>query len=320
MVSRSQRKHHKKRRKWPFWLGGIVLVLFLLIGGIIFFVYSQVGAVVDTMHSPLNRDNDPDRQKEINQLYKEKDAVNILLLGVDERDGDLGRSDTMILLSINPNTDKMIMLSIPRDTYVNIPGRGMDKINHAYPFGIVDGVGGPDLSVQTVEETFNLSIHSYVRVNMEGFQQGIDAVGGVTVNNATAFNSGGYSFQEGQINLNGKEALEYIRMRKQDSRGDLGRNDRQRQVIQAAMNEAASFSSITKAGEILDILGNNVQTDLDMDKLQTLLTNYSGARKNIATMEIDGHGETINGVWYYIVSDEEINRINSEITGHMEQQ
>ncbi|MFD1334181.1 LCP family protein [Oceanobacillus iheyensis] len=320
MVSRTERKQHKKRRKWPFWLGGILLVLLLLISGGIFLIYNQVGAVVDTMHSPLSRDSDPDRQKEINQLYKEKDAVNILLLGVDERDGDLGRSDTMILLSINPNTDKMIMLSIPRDTYVNIPGRGMDKINHAYPFGIVDGVGGPDLSVQTVEETFNLSIHSYIRVNMEGFQQGIDAVGGVTVNNAQAFSTGGYNFDEGQITLDGKQALEFIRMRKQDSRGDLGRNDRQRQVIQAAMNEAASFSSITKAGEILDILGNNVQTDLDMDKLQTLLTNYAGARNNITTMEIEGHGETINGIWYYIVSDEEINRVNSEITGHMQEQ
>ncbi|WP_272031519.1 LCP family protein [Oceanobacillus kimchii] len=320
MASRTERKHHKKRKKWPFWVGGILLVLLLLISGGIFLIYNQVGAVVDTMHSPLTRDSDPDRQKEINQLYKEKDAVNILLLGVDERDGDLGRSDTMILLSINPNTDKMIMLSIPRDTYVNIPGRGMDKINHAYPFGIIDDIGGPDLSVQTVEETFNLSIHSYIRVNMEGFQQGIDAVGGVTVNNAQAFSSSGYSFQEGQITLDGQEALEYIRMRKQDNRGDLGRNDRQRQVIQAAMNEAASFSSITKAGEILDILGNNVQTDLDMDKLQTLLTNYAGARNNITTMEIEGHGETINGIWYYIVSDGEINRINSEITGHMQQQ
>nr|WP_306798695.1 LCP family protein [Oceanobacillus saliphilus] len=264
------------------------------------------------MHNPLARDNDPERQKEIQKIFQETDSLNILLLGVDERSGDRGRSDTMILLSVNPNTDSMIMLSIPRDTYVNIPGRGMDKINHAYAFG------GTDLSVQTVEENFNLPIHSYARVNMEGFKQGIDALDGVTVTNSLAFSSDGHSFPEGQITLNGEQALSYIRMRYEDPRGDMGRNERQRNVITAAMNEAASFSSITKVGEILDILGGNVQTDLDRKKMQTLFTDYAGARKNVSTMEISGSGQTIGGIWYYVVPDTEFNRITNEITDHME--
>lgn len=281
----------------------------------------KVGKVVESMHSPLERDNDPERQDEINRLYSDSDAVNILLLGVDERDGDVGRSDTMILLSLNPRTDSMLMLSIPRDTYVNIPDRGMDKINHAYAFGeAAQTGGGTELSVETVEEAFDLPIHSYVRVNMEGFQQGIDALGGVTVQNSMAFSQDGHDFSEGNLTLNGEEALSYIRMRYEDSRGDMGRNERQRDVIVAAMDEAASFSSITKASNILDILGNNVQTDLDMKRLQTLFTDYSGTRNNVETMEMEGDGQTIGGVWYYVVPDEEFSRIHSTITDHMEQE
>ncbi|MDM8098787.1 LCP family protein [Oceanobacillus oncorhynchi] len=319
MVSRLNDRS-RKRKKWPFIVGGIILFFILVVGGGAFFVWNQVGKVVESMHSPLERDNDPERQDEINRLYSDSDAVNILLLGVDERDGDVGRSDTMILLSLNPRTDSMLMLSIPRDTYVNISDRGMDKINHAYAFGeAAQTGGGTELSVETVEEAFDLPIHSYVRVNMEGFQQGIDALGGVTVQNSTAFSQDGHDFSEGNLTLNGEEALSYIRMRKEDSRGDMGRNERQRNVIVAAMDEAASFSSITKAGNILDILGNNVQTDLDMKRLQTLFTDYSGTRNNVETMEIEGDGQTIDGVWYYVVPDDEFNRIRSTITDHMEQ-
>lgn len=308
MGARTERRHTKKRRKWPYWIGGIFLAIMLLIGGYIFYLWNEIGATVETMHNPLSEET----QQEINKRVNNKESINVLLLGVDERSGDRGRSDTMILLSINPNTESIIMLSIPRDTYVNIPGRGMDKINHAYAFG------GVDLSVQTVEEAFDLPIHSYVRVNMEGFQQGIDALGGVTVNNDLAFTNDGHNFAEGEIHLNGEEALSYIRMRYDDPRGDMGRNERQRNVIAAAMNEAASFSSITKVGEILNILGGNVQTNLDMDQMQTLFTDYAGARRNITNMEVSGSGETINGVWYYIVPDSEFSRINSEITTHME--
>lgn len=303
----------KKKRKWPYWIGGIVLAFILLGGGLVFYVYSQLGNTIDTMHTPLARDEDPERQKQLKEIFDEKDSLNVLLLGVDERPGDVGRSDTMILLSLNPHTDSMIMMSIPRDTYVNIPGYGMDKINHAYAFG------GVALSVQTVEEAFDLPVHLYSRVNMEGFQQGIDAIGGVTINNNQSFSQGGSTFSEGAIQLNGEQALDYIRMRKEDPRGDMGRNDRQRAVITAAMDEAASFSSITKFGEILEILGSNVQTDFDMKQIQTLFTGYLGTRHDIQTMEISGSGSTIGGVWYYIVPDAEFSRISTEIKTHMQE-
>ncbi|GAB3804956.1 LCP family glycopolymer transferase [Virgibacillus kimchii] len=308
----SRMNKHRKKRKWLYWVGGIFLVFLLLIGGFGFYMYDKLGDTVETMHDPLERDSDPERQKELEEIFQESKSLNILLLGVDSREGDAGRSDTMILLSLNPQTDSMLMFSIPRDTYVNIPGRGMDKINHAYAFGNVD------LSVQTVEDAFDLPIHYYARVNMEGFQQGVDAIGGVTVRNTQAFSQGGSDFAEGEIRLNGAEALDYIRMRKNDPRGDLGRNERQREVIQAALNEGASFSSITKVGEILDILGGNVKTDLNMGNMQSLFSSYRGTQRNTTTLEIEGTGEMINGIWYYVVSDEEFNRISNEVKNHME--
>lgn len=312
MNSRTHKRQGRKKKKWGRWVAIILIAFLLITGGFIYYLYDKVSDTITAMHDPLARDNDPDRQKELTTIFKDNKSVNVLLLGVDERPGDRGRSDTIILLSLNPNTDSMAMLSVPRDTYVNIPGRGMDKINHAYAFGDVD------LSVQTFEEAFNLPVHYYARVNMEGFKQGVDAIGGVTIQNDQEFSQGGNQFSKGSVHLNGSQALDYIRMRKNDPRGDLGRNDRQRKVVTAAINELASFSSITKVGDILNILGGNVKTDLDMKSMQTLFTDYRGARNNVKTIEVSGSGQTISGIWYYRVSDEEFNRIRTEVNTHME--
>lgn len=313
MNSRIEKRQGKKKRKWLFWLGGIILILIILAATYFLYVYNKLGDTVEVMHDPLERDEDPDRQKELKSIFKNEKSINILLLGVDERDGDKGRSDTIILASLNPNTNSMKMLSVPRDTYVNIPGRGMDKINHAYAYGDVE------LSLQTFEEAFNIPVHFYARINMEGFQEGIDALGGVTVQNDLAFSVKGTEYPKGEIHLNGNEALKYIRMRKNDPRGDYGRNERQRDVIKAAINETASFSSLTKVGNLLDILGDNVRTDLNMDRLKSLFSDYRGTRKNMESIEINGNGQTMGGVWYLVVSDEEFTRVHDEIINHMEE-
>lgn len=313
MTSRLENKQKKKKRKWPYWVIGIFLVLLLAIGSYLLYMYDKVGDTVEVMHEPLARDDNPERQKKMESLFNESKSINILLLGVDQRKHDVGRSDTMILMSLNPQTNSMKMLSIPRDTYVDIAGseHGMDKINHAYAFG------GVALSVKTVEQAFNLPIHFYIKVNMQGFKQGIKALGGVTVTNDQAFSQGGEHFSTGKIHLSGEEALKFIRMRKGDPQGDLGRNQRQRSVIKAAINKGASFSSITKIGNILEILGDNVTTNLDMDQIQNLFTNYRKTRQNIDMMEISGSGQIINGIWYYMVPDEEMGRVTTEIKQHM---
>lgn len=312
MKSRVEKNHSVKKRKWPYWLGGFLLLLLIIVGSVLFYIYDKVGDTAETMHEPLTRDDNPERKQELEKAFDGKNTLNILLLGVDERENDDGRSDTMILLSVNPNINGIKMLSIPRDTRVTIPGEGEDKINHAYAFG------GVELTIETVEEMLDLPVHFYAKVNMEGFQQGIEALDGVTVSNDRAFSQGGYDFPAGEIHLNGDEALSYIRMRKGDPRGDIGRNERQRTVIQAAINKAASFSSVTKVTGILDIIGDNVKTDLNFEQMRTLFTDYRQARESIDSMELSGSGQYIGDIWYYTVSEDELNRVKNELSTHME--
>lgn len=310
MVTRKEvRKQKKGKRKGLKITLAILGSVMLFVIGYGIYIYSKLSETIDAMYTPL--ESDLEKKEEIQSRLGKKETINVLLLGVDERPGDKGRSDTMIFLSLNPKTNKMLMISIPRDTYVNIPGRGMDKINHSYAFG------GSELSVQTVEEFLDTTIHFYGRINMEGLISGVDAIGGVTVNNPIEFSHGGHTFKQGKITLNGEQALIYSRMRKNDPRGDLGRNTRQQEIIDAMIDKAVSFDSFTRITDIFDMLGTNVQTNVKMDEMRSLFFNYRGTRSNTVKDEIKGTGQIIDRVWYYIVSDEEVNRIRTVIKNHM---
>nr|WP_289038013.1 LCP family protein [uncultured Allobacillus sp.] len=312
METRKDKRKQKKGNKKGLKIVLIVLGV-LLLAGIIYFayLYKQVDDAVSEMYQPL--DSDQEKKEEIEQRFKDKDTINALLLGVDQREGDKGRSDTMIFLSLNPDTNKMLMLSIPRDTYVNIPGRGMDKINHAYAFG------NSELSVQTVEDFLDTTVHFYGKVNMEGLKDGVDALGGVTVHNDRQFNQSGKTFETGELHLDGDEALAYSRMRKQDPKGDMGRNDRQQQIIDAMIDKGMSFGSFTKVQDILDALGTNVETNLQMGEMRKLFMDYRGTRSETIREEVNGSGSRMNGIWYYVVSDEEKARLQQLVDEHEKQ-
>jgi LCP family protein required for cell wall assembly len=140
-------------------------------------------------------------------LVEQGESISILLLGIDT--GDLGRteqgrSDSMIVATINPNTEKTTLLSIPRDTYAEIVGYGTwDKINHAYAFG------GTAMSINSVQNLLDIPIDFYVSVNMEGIKEVVDAVGGVDVDSPIAFNQNGYDFVVGTNYLDGEAALSF---------------------------------------------------------------------------------------------------------------
>ena len=162
-----------------------------------------------------------------------KEILNILLLGVDKRTGDRGRSDAIILLNLDPKDHQMTMVSIPRDTRAQIAGKGrFEKINHAYSYG------GPNLSVATVEDLLDVEIDYYVELNMEGLADLVDAVGGITVQNELDwYGDDGFHYQKGTLHLNGQQTLGYVRMRKKDPAGDFGRTKRQREVIDAIIKK-----------------------------------------------------------------------------------
>lgn len=310
MDSRSA-KRKKKRSGLKIALIVIGVIVLIAAGGI-YYVYGSVKSTANKMHEG-SAWNGSDKRK--NALTPDKgDPLSILILGVDERQGDRGRSDTLILVTVNPKTNKMVMTSIPRDTRTEIVGKGTeDKINHAYAFG------GEKMAIKTVENFLDVPVDYYVKVNMESFQGLVDALGGVTVDNERlAFKYDGYTFPKGELKLTGKEALAYTRMRKEDPQGDFGRNARQRQVISAIINEGAQVSSVTKMGDILDVIGSNVKTNLTFDEMKDIQSKYKGARNNVDNVEIKGNGQMINGIYYLIVPDEERTRIQTMLKEQLE--
>ncbi|KOF09138.1 trascriptional regulator [Planococcus glaciei] len=302
----SRRTHKAKKKKWP-WIVGILGILVLGIGVYLFMIYNSFSNALDEIHSPIDREKSEKRTEEV--VFGEKDPFSVLLLGVDEREGDKGRSDTMVVMTVNPNDKSTKMVSIPRDTYTEIIGRGtMDKINHAYAFG------GIEMSMATMENLLDIPIDYVVQVNMEGFKDIVDAVDGVEVNNALAFDE----FAEGSIHLDGDEALSYVRMRKQDARGDFGRQDRQKEVLQAVIREGASASSLVNYKDIFNALGTNVRTNMSFDEMMEVQKNYRDAVGTVDQMIVeDGRGETINGIWYYMMNDAELAEIQETLKNHL---
>ncbi|MED3985243.1 LytR family transcriptional regulator [Peribacillus simplex] len=301
-------RHEKKKKKKRTWLKvvGIIVLLFILAGGAFAYsVWNSLTKTVDTMHTPIDRTTDK-RTKDL--ALSDQEPFSMLMLGVDERDGDKGRSDTMIVLTVNPQKKSVKMLSIPRDTRTEIVGHGtQDKINHAFAFG------GAKMSMDTVENFLDIPIDYYMKINMEGFKDIVDAVGGVTVQNDLDFTSDGIHFAKGTHTLNGKEALAYSRMRHDDPSGDFGRQSRQRAIIEAVIKKGASLSSLTKYDEVFDALGNNIQTNLTFDDMMDIQKNYRDASKSITQSSINGNGTKIDGIYYYIVSDEEKEKVQSEL-------
>ncbi|MED4694917.1 LytR family transcriptional regulator [Peribacillus frigoritolerans] len=301
-------RHEKKKKKKRTWLKvvGIIVLLFILAGGAFAYsLWNSLTKTVDTMHTPIDRTTDK-RTKDL--ALSDQEPFSMLMLGVDERDGDKGRSDTMIVLTVNPQKKSVKMLSIPRDTRTEIVGHGtQDKINHAFAFG------GAKMSMDTVENFLDIPIDYYMKINMEGFKDIVDAVGGVTVQNDLDFTSDGIHFAKGTYTLNGKEALAYSRMRHDDPSGDFGRQSRQRAIIEAVIKEGASLSSLTKYDEVFAALGNNIQTNLAFDDMMDIQKNYRDASKSITQSSINGNGTKIDGIYYYIVSDEEKEKVQSEL-------
>lgn len=250
----------------------------------------------------------------IENAKEELQPFSILLLGVDERDNDVGRSDTMIVVTVNPALGTLKMLSIPRDTRTDIIGHGtVEKINHAYAHG------GVTMAVATVENLLQMPIDFYVKVNMEGFLQLVDTFDGVTIQNDYALTYKQYTFDEGPITLNGEEALIYSRIRYEDPRGDFGRQTRQRLLLQAILAEAKQPTTVLlKMDNLFAVLGDNIRMNFTVDQLLTLIKHYPSFDEEIEQLQLQrGHGETIDGLWYYIVDEQELLEVQQTLQAHL---
>ncbi|MCR6784772.1 MULTISPECIES: polyisoprenyl-teichoic acid--peptidoglycan teichoic acid transferase TagU [Bacillus cereus group] len=300
------------KKKILFWILGIIGVLVIAGGVYAYTVYSNVSNTLNTVHKPLNRDKSDKRDKKVD--IADNKPISILLMGVDQEDNGTGRSDSLMLFTLNQKTKSMKITSIPRDSYTEIVGKGKkDKINHAYAFG------GIDMSVKTVENFLNVPVDHYIEVNMAGFRDIVDAVGGVDVNNDLEFTSREQHFAKGNIHLNGETALKYTRMRYEDPRGDFGRQMRQRQVIQAVIKKGASVSSLASYGDVLKAIEKNVKTSLTQDQMFDIQKNYKDCMENSEEIQIPGDGhKAADGIWYYYVPDAAKQDITNKLRAHLE--
>ena len=216
--------------------------------------------------------------------------VNVLLMGIDRRPGEafISRTDSMMIVSIDPVDKSASILSVPRDLYVVIPGRGRDRINTAFVYGSAGNnpAGGAALAIQTVEYNLGVPINHYVLVDFNAVIQGIDALGGIDVNvpfdiNDPTYPSMNYGYDPlfilaGPQHMDGQLALKYARTRHADN--DFGRAQRQQQVIMAAREKALSLGIgglLARAPALYQQLEQGIRTDLTLDQIVRLATTAS---------------------------------------------
>lgn len=310
-----RRQRQKKKFNFGCFLLLILLVLVVGAGIYVYRIYSDLKntSVVITTERPSEQEQV--RAEAVN-IEKDHKPFSVLLLGVDTGDlgrVDQGRSDVMMVVTVNPNTNQTTITSIPRDTLTEIVGYGTeDKINHAYAFG------GTAMAANTVQNLLDIPIDFTISVNMQGFSDIVDAVGGVTITPAVSFDQRGYSFIEGQtVHMDGDQALAYSQNR-YDSGGDYGRQERQRQLIEALLAEVIDFSLLYRYNDILMSLQDNVSTDLTFNEIVTLSRHYTSAVSEIINYQLSGHGEMIDGIYYEIIESESLNSISNQIKAQLE--
>ena len=214
--------------------------------------------------------------------WSQKERVNILLLGVDQLPGEEGpwRSDTMIVVTVDPKSMTAGMLSVPRDLYVEIPGYGEQRINMSHFWGDAHNYPGegPGLAMRTVEYNFGIPIHYYVRINYQGFRETIDYLGGITINVPEEiwdyrYPDGNYGYMTihipaGEQVMDGRTALQYARTRHAGT--DFDRLRRQQQVLMAIRDEALSLDLIPRIPTLARTMGHTVTTNLQLSEVIAL--------------------------------------------------
>ena len=231
-----------------------------------------------------------------------KDKATVMIMGVDERADDVGRSDTLMIATLDSDKNQAALLSVPRDTRVKIKGHGFDKINAAYAYG------GRKLTQETIESLLNTHIDHYIKINVHGFTKIIDALGGIDIDVEKRMyyedpwdDDGGLyiDLQPGMQHMDGKTAITYVRYR--DEEGDIGRIKRQQNFMKAVMDKLVSPTIIPKLPAIVSAVSDSVETDMSVSEILSFLGTLQDAKDNGLKSEmLPGKPVYIEGISYWV--------------------
>ncbi|HEL9628789.1 TPA: LCP family protein [Streptococcus suis] len=243
------------------------------------------------------------------------EPLTILLMGVDmdqaTRGGDWegGRSDSMILVTVNPKTKETNMMSLTRDIMVEIAEANgessgtVEKLNHSYSYGQAP------MAIATIEKMMDINIDRYIEINMDGLVELVDAVGGIEVNNTLGFpisiseHEPAYPsiVQPGKQLVNGDQALVYARMRYDDPEGDIGRQRRQREVIMAIIKKLLQLDGLTQYKKILTAISNNMRTNIEISPATIpSLLGYKDSVSKLNSYQLRGVDQMVDEIYYQL--------------------
>ncbi|WP_241774506.1 LCP family protein [Lysinibacillus sp. FJAT-14222] len=330
-----QRKSSRSKRTKP---KNKILKISLLVISMLLLTVTSYGAYAfvkfknayDSSKVDLDREGNKSDLREEDVSFT-KDPISILLLGVEDYSSkaENGRADTQMVITLDPDTSEINLITVPRDARVNIENAGeytgIHKINAAYNYGSITGYGAIKLQLETVEKFLNIPIDNFIAVNFDGFRDIVDALGGVIIDvkedfwEDNIYDKKRIEFHKGEAHLNGEEALAFVRMRYRPVNATYSREERQRQFLTATINQAKSTNTIFKIGQIADILGKNVETDLNPKEIYALQKQYLNSKNlSVKTLDIQGEDQYINNVSYYIPDMESLEKVSMKLRNILE--
>ncbi|MCO5215292.1 MAG: LCP family protein [Thermomicrobiales bacterium] len=268
---------------------------------------------------------------ELNEAWPGRDYINILVLGIDTREtGGDQNADVIMIARLDFTTNEVRIVSLPRDLQVEVPDHGLHKINGAYNIGVTEDpdneVAGVLMMRDTIEYNFGIPIDEFVLVDFDGFQQVIDAVGGITIDVPEKIVDDAYPTEDfgtreliieaGEQEMNGETALAYARTRHQDS--DDKRRERQMLVLRALLDKAQTLNSVTRVSQIISATGDAILTSIDWKEQLALaslglrLDQDKIVMKNL-TDPLVTPGTAEDGAWIYVGDPVEIGKFIDDV-------
>jgi LCP family protein required for cell wall assembly len=310
----------------PLYLRIVIIVLssIIVIGGL---GAGSIFLYINSINKTINSINTSEVENILAPIESSQEPVTILILGLDTRDtlNDKGRADIIMMLYLNPEEITGSLLSIPRDTLVDIPDHGEDKINAAYAYG------GEELMIKTINSFLGAEINHYVTLDFEGFIQLIDALGGVDINieRPLVDPKSGANFSAGNHHLTGEQALSYTRSRSTEL-GDIGRIQRQQQLFKELLKQKLDIRYLSSVPYYFNILVDNTRTDLDIltilsyskavlsfssESFETSIipSRSSWVKDDTVSVQIPDIEEA-RAMWERIINGEPASRYNAEYT------